>query len=123
MITTDDLSYLVKREMALLPGTSEREALANLFTEGIYTEETVKAHRAIEAEKYARRYNVLRSPDQLRGWHLSGISLSKPGVYRYSASRRTSKGYEMINGFCRQDIIRVAIEQRICTGPDGYCTT
>lgn len=68
------------------------------------------------------RNNVIERVDNLRGWHIGSCELWKPGVYKITITRHKGMGMEMINGFCSQDVLRLAIEQKIVSKPDGYIT-
>lgn len=72
------------------------------------------------AKELNRRYNVKESVDWLKGFHLVGAELWKPGVYRIMISRWTSKGAEFQHGFASQQIITTARELGYLTAPNGY---
>lgn len=67
-----------------------------------------------------RRYCVVESPEQLRGTHLADCRLHKPGVYRVMLTWRNGNGATCMNGFCRQDILRIAREQGMISAPNGF---
>ncbi len=57
-----------------------------------------------------RRYGVIESVDELKGWHLVSADLQKPGAYRISMSRTWGAGSEMRHGFVSQEILTTARE-------------
>ena len=67
-----------------------------------------------------RKYGVLESVDDLRGWHLVEAELCKPGVYRIVTSRYTNGGAEMRHGFASQQIITTARELGYLSAPNGF---
>jgi len=106
--------------MRQFPDITEEEALADLWSQGVHCKETGDAFRRREIEAENRRHNVFDHPDWFRGYHVAAATKWKEGVLRFEATRQISVGWEMIIGFCSPDVLRVAIEQKICSKPNGF---
>lgn len=118
--TTPDLAKALVEWRRLFPEISEEEALADLFSKGVKTNQTYAAFAKRMAEAEDDRHNVFKHPFQFSGWHIASCRHYKHGIYQFSITRFTGSGAEMLNGFCAQDVLRVAIEQRICSKPNGF---
>ena len=76
-----------------------------------------------EFSRLNRRYGVVESVDDLRGWHLVAASQTKPGVYRIEISRgptALNHAYQYRHGYASQAIITTAIELGFLSKPNGY---
>jgi hypothetical protein len=102
------------------PGLSEQEALADLWSHGIKDNDTYRGYYERMANAEDDDHNVFKHPSQFNGWHVAICELYKPKVYRFEISRWLNNGAEKRIGYCNQDILRVAIEQRLCTKPNGF---
>lgn len=104
------------------PEISEQEALADLWGQGIRTDETFRAFQKRLADAEDDRHHVFKHPKEFAGWHIVSAEIYKPGIYRFciTGEKLRGAGKEMIHGFCAQNILTVAIEQKLCTRPNGF---
>lgn len=75
----------------------------------------------LEAQIEDNRHNVIKTVDELRGWHISNCWLHKPGVYQMYISRHIfPRGAKMIRVFANQKIVTTAIELGYLSRPNGF---
>lgn len=117
---TAELEALLARHMGVHPEISRQEALLDLWNFGHQEQETYEAYSKSLLRRLDAEHNVINHPDRLKGWHVVSATIHKHNVYRFTASRSTVRGFEMMVGYARQDILRVAIEHKICTKPNGF---
>lgn len=101
--------------MANYPTLSEEEALVDLWHLGVATNETRAAFDRRRSFYKDEDHNVFHDPERFRGWHVFSATTWKPNVYQFTASRSRGAGHEMITGYCSKDVLRVAIELKLCT--------
>ena len=71
-------------------------------------------------ESLDRQHGVIKTVNDLKGWHLVEAELRKPGVYRIITSRRRGAGAELRHGFASQQIITTARELGYLSAPNGF---
>lgn len=68
-----------------------------------------------------RIHGVIEDVNDLRGWHLVEAQVYKPGVYRFTMSKRLGFGsVEFRHGFAKQSVITLARELGYLSAPNGY---
>jgi hypothetical protein len=102
------------------PEITEDEALADLWCKDFKTNETYAAFMRQMADAEDDRYNIFKHPDQFAGWHVAIAQPYKHGVIKFEITQRIAGGVEKLMGFCKQDVLRVAIELKLCTRPNGF---
>ena len=111
---------IIQEWMRRHPELSEDAAMADCWHLGYMTNETYPAFIRQQREVLDRINNVFHSPDYFLGWHVASARMHKPGVYRFEITRRISGGAEQRIGFCKQQVLTTAIEQGLCTRPNGF---
>jgi hypothetical protein len=85
---------------------------------------TAEEDYKLTTQELLRRYNyengVIERVDQLKGWHLAECELYKPGVYRGFISGWFNGVAHFNRFYAKQDIIRLAIELKYLSKPNGY---
>lgn len=102
------------------PEISEEEALSDLWGQGIKTADTFRAFNKRLADAEDDRNKVWKHPNEFVGWHVGWVDQWKPGVLKFSATRKIFGAFEMVNGFTTPDVLRVAIETHVIEKPNGY---
>lgn len=73
-------------------------------------EEFWKWDREETLKELNRRYGVIESVDDFKGWHLAGSAPYKPGVLRITLTCANGAGYRMFQGFCSVQLLTTARE-------------
>lgn len=84
------------------------------------TEQEFKDRNDAELQRLNREHGVIEDINELKGWHLAECAIYKPGVYRGHISRWLNGGAEFKQFYARQDMIRLAVELKYLSKPNGY---
>lgn len=79
-----------------------------------------KLRRQQTLDRLNRENGVIENVNELNGWHLAECEPYKPGVYRGHLSRWIGGVAEFKSFFAKQDIIRLAVELKYLSKPNGY---
>ncbi len=85
--------------------TREDEAISKMTPGELYKWDCAETLKELN-----RRYNVIESVDELKGWHIFESTPYKPGVIRVMLTRPSGNGYRMIHGFVSTHILTTARE-------------
>tara|TARA_R110000850_G_C9996151_1_gene468178 strand:+ start:12051 stop:12341 length:291 start_codon:yes stop_codon:yes gene_type:complete len=64
----------------------------------------LEAYRQTEIRMLNAENNVVTAIEQLVSWTVTGMTRHKPGVVKYTATRKTPNGHEHITGYCKDEV-------------------